>query len=91
MRSYHARSDLHYAVDLLDYLASSDTTLKKHIAYLAARADDFVAPSVNWAAITAVANALLKHGRLSNADVRRVVLDSYEDAFRRHLNEVSKN
>jgi hypothetical protein len=85
VRSYHGQSDRNRAVDLLSYLTGSNTTLGKHIDYLAARADDFVSNPINWAAIRAVAKGLLKHGSLSNAELRRIVCDSAEKDFQARL------
>lgn len=83
IRSHHPRADYHGAVDLLSYLGGSDRTLEKHFTYLAARADDFVASRTNWPMITAVAKELLKRVRLSNADVRRIFIESAAREMRR--------
>jgi hypothetical protein len=68
-----ARSDLHSAVDLASTVCNTVDEVQAYLLLLAIRARDLLATEHLWAAVVAVAEALLERGELKGREVRRIV------------------
>jgi len=70
-RTLHSRSDLANISRLLDSLGLSEARLTALAKAIVAEADSLI--QANWSRVEAVASELLKRGRLTGAQVRRIV------------------
>jgi hypothetical protein len=71
-----ASSDFHYAISLADHTHGSNRAVTTYFAYQMACVRDFMDLPSNWAAVKAIAAALLTHRRLSGRAARKLAVDA---------------
>jgi hypothetical protein len=80
VRRHHAASDRTQAVNLMSYFVGSDRELDAYLKWLRIRAEAFVASSVNWKMIEAVAAELMARKHLTAGEVKAICLEELRRA-----------
>ncbi len=80
-RHYHGKSDYRQAVDLLSYIAPEPEELGAYIGLIKIRARNFVGRPDMWAAIEAVAAALLDRGEIPGKEIKPIILQACQKAL----------
>lgn len=72
-----SENDLHRAIDCALYLVGSDEELDAYVNLMEVRAKGFVAQPDHWAAIEALAAALLQEERIGYRRARQIIRDAW--------------
>jgi hypothetical protein len=78
VRNYHAAADYSGALDLMSYFAPETKELQAYIRLLQLRARSLVEFPPHWAAIQAVASALMEKHTLSASEVTTVIFEAFQ-------------
>ena len=80
-RHYDGKSDYHEAIDLLSYIAFEREELGAYIRLIEIRARNFVGRPNMWAAIEAVAAALLDRREIPVKEIKSIILQVCQKAL----------
>lgn len=90
-RRYGGAADFTLTFDYLLELTGSIREAEAYAKWLDIRAEQLVAQPPHWAAIKALANALLKQERIGGRAARRIIQEAFNDALSKYLRRVSRS
>ena len=87
-RHHHGEGDRHQAVDLLSRLSGHPDVLGAHMGLVEAQARAFVENRGNWAAIEALAAALLDRLEIPGREIASIIRVGFQSAVEKHVKAV---
>ncbi len=84
-RHNYSNSDYHHAVDLLSCIAPEPDELGAYVGWIEIRARNFVRRDDMWAAIEALAAALLDRREIPGKEIKPIILRSHQKDADEHV------